>query len=103
MLGVQDDGSLSGLRVTDKLLKEIAGLRTDGNILPQPNMAVDSFSFEEGDVIVVWVIPSFEPPVRYYGRTYIRIGPRKDIATLQEENLLSEKRQYYAWSTSPYC
>ena len=95
LIGVDDDGSLSGLRVTDSILKNVAGLRTDGNILPQPNMTVQHFSFEEGDVIAVEVVPSYEPPVRYKGRTYIRIGPRKDIATPAEENILTEKRQYY--------
>lgn len=98
LLGVNDDGSLSGLRVTDAILKEITGLRTDGNILPQPNMTVQNFHFEGGDVIIVEVTPSYEPPVRYRGRTYIRIGPRKDIATPEEENILTEKRQYYVRS-----
>lgn len=98
LIGVNDDGSLSGLRVTDSLLKNITGLRIDGNILPQPNMSVQSFSFEDGDVIVVEVTPSYEPPVRYRGRTYIRVGPRKDIATTAEENILTEKRQYYVRS-----
>ena len=92
LIGVSDDGTLSGLRVTDELLKYFAGLRTDGNILPIPAMTVDHVSFEEGDVIVVKVLPSTEPPVRYRGRCHIRIGPRKDIATLAEENILSEKR-----------
>lgn len=92
LIGVSDDGNLSGLQVTDELLKYFAGLRTDGNILPIPAMTVDHVSFENGDVIVVKVLPSTEPPVRYKGRCHIRIGPRKDIATLTEENILSEKR-----------
>ena len=92
LIGVNDDGSLNGLRVTDDLLKFFAGLRTDGNILPIPTMTVDHVSFDDGDVIVIRVIPSTEPPVRYKGRCYVRIGPRKDIATRAEESLLTEKR-----------
>lgn len=92
LIGVNDDGSLSGLKVTDELLKFIAGLRTDGNILPIPAMTVEHVSFNDGDVIVVKVLPSTEPPVRYRGRCYIRIGPRKDIASRSEENILSEKQ-----------
>lgn len=92
LVGVEDDGTLSGLRVTDELLKYFAGLRTDGNILPIPAMTVDHVSFDRGDVIVVKVLPSSEPPVRYKGRCHIRIGPRKDIATLEEEGILAEKR-----------
>jgi len=92
LIGVNDDGSLGGLKVTDELLQYFAGLRTDGNILPIPSMTVDHISFADGDVIVVKVLPAEEPPVRYRGRCYIRIGPRKDIATQAEENILAEKR-----------
>lgn len=95
LVGVRDDGSLCGLRASDDLLKELAGLRTDGNILPIPSMTVEHVSFDEGDVIVVKVAPSMEPPVRYRGRCFIRIGPRKDIATPEEEAILSEKRQFF--------
>jgi ATP-dependent DNA helicase RecG len=38
------------------------------------------------------VYPSLIPPVRYNGRVYIRIGPRKSIANEAEERRLSEKR-----------
>lgn len=92
LIGVNDDGSLNGMRATDELLTFFAGLRTDGHILPIPTMSVESVSFEDGDVIIVTVIPSTEPPVRYYGRCYIRTGPRKDIATQADENILSERR-----------
>ncbi len=36
IIGANDDGSLSGLKVTDELLKNLGGLRSDGLILPQP-------------------------------------------------------------------
>ena len=51
LIGVTDDGKINGLKATDELLKNFAGLRTDGNILPIPAMTVDHVSFEEGDVI----------------------------------------------------
>ena len=38
------------------------------------------------------VQPSELPPVRYKGRVYIRVGPRKGIANEQEERILSERR-----------
>ena len=34
LIGVNDDGSRSGLKVTDELLQKISAIRTDGNILP---------------------------------------------------------------------
>lgn len=92
LIGVKDNGELSGLRITDKLNKEISGLRTDGKILPLPTMSVGNFRFPAGDVLVVEVLPSTEPPVKYDGRTWIRNGARKGIATYEEEQRLSEKR-----------
>ena len=46
---------------------------------------------DEGDVLVVEVTPSFDTPVRYRGRTFIRIGPRRDIASAEEERILAER------------
>lgn len=92
LIGVNDDGSLNGLKISDKLMKDISGIRSSGNILPMPVMTVESFSFPEGDVLVVEVQPSLYPPVRYRGRVWIRIGPRKDIASEAEERILTERR-----------
>lgn len=92
LVGVDDDGRLSGLKATDGLLKNLASIRSDGNILPMPVMSVESFTFEGGDVIAVEVEPSIFPPVRYRGRTWIRIGPRRSIATREEEDRLVERR-----------
>ena len=87
ILGVLDNGKLSGLKVDDKLLLQISSIRTDGNILPQPVMTVDKFNFENGDVLVAEVQPSGFPPVRYKGRVWIRVGPRKSIASEAEEKI----------------
>jgi predicted HTH transcriptional regulator len=50
-LGVKDDGTVIGLDVTDELLKNVAAIRTDGNIQPQPSMTVEKVSMEEGDIM----------------------------------------------------
>ena len=92
IIGVRDNGELAGLQVDDKLLLQISNIRTDGNILPQPVMTVEKFSFTQGDVLVVEVTPSQVPPVRYRGRIWVRVGPRKSIATEAEEKLLTERR-----------
>jgi ATP-dependent DNA helicase RecG len=34
LIGVRDNGTLSGLTVTDELLKNLGGIRSDGNVLP---------------------------------------------------------------------
>ena len=92
LIGVNNDGSLAGLTVTDDLLLRLGGIRSDGNVLPQPHMNVAKFTLEGGDVAVVEVHPSDLPPVRYKGRIYIRIGPRKAVANEQEERVLTERR-----------
>jgi ATP-dependent DNA helicase RecG len=81
------------LNVTDDLLKNVSAIRTDGNIQPQPSMVVEKISFEEGDIIMVKVQPSVFPPVRYKGRTWIRVGPRKGIANETDEQILMEERR----------
>lgn len=77
------------------LLKKISGIRSDGNILPLPVMTVDRIEFPEGDLLLAEVSPSLFPPVRYRGRVFVRIGPRRDIANEAEERLLTERRAAY--------
>ncbi len=92
LVGAKDDGILSGLTVTDELLKNLSAIRSDGNVLPQPVLTVQKYALEGGELAVVEVMPSDLPPVRYKGRVYIRVGPRKGIANEQEERILSERR-----------
>jgi len=96
VIGVNDDGSPSGLEVTDQLLQNLGGLRSDGNIQPLPSLNVAKFSLPGGDVAVVEVLPSDLPPVRYKGRVCIRVGPRKGVANQQDERILTEKRIAHA-------
>lgn len=95
IIGAYDNGTLSGLKVDDALMKKIAAIRSDGNILPLPIMSVERFEFPDGDLLVAEVSPSLLPPVRYRGRTFVRIGPRRDIATEAEERILLERRTSY--------
>ena len=95
LIGAYDNGLLSGLKVDDALLKKISAIRSDGNILPVPAMSVERMEFPEGDLLVVEVSPSLLPPVRYRGRVFVRIGPRRDIASESEERILTERRTAY--------
>jgi ATP-dependent DNA helicase RecG len=92
IIGAKDNGELSGLKVDDRFLLQISNIRTDGNILPQPIMIVEKYSFDSGDLLVIEVTPSEHPPVRYRGRVCVRMGPRKSIASEAEEKILIEKR-----------
>lgn len=91
LIGVRDNGEIDGLKVDDALMKKISGIRSDGNILPLPVMSTEKVVTDKGDVLVVEVTPSFDTPVRYRGRTFIRIGPRRDIASAEEERILAER------------
>ncbi len=92
LVGVNDDGSLSGLSVTDQLLLNLGAIRSNGNVLPQPVMSVSKFKLTGGDIAVVEVLPSDMPPVRYKGTVWVRIGPRKGTAHEQDERVLTERR-----------
>lgn len=103
-LGVNDDGSIHQIDVTDELLKNVAAIRTDGNIQPQPSMVVEKISFPEGDIVAVEVQPHVFPPVRYKGRVWVRVGPRKGIASEADERMLMEKRNsnVLTFDATPY-
>lgn len=97
LLGVDDDGSLAGKTWTDEDLQKIGGMKTNGKILPQPSIVVSPvFKLKGGDVVVIEVKPSTYPPVRYDGRCWIRVGPRRDKASVEEERILTERRVSYA-------
>lgn len=93
-IGAKNDGIPSNLPITDELLCTLSDIRTDGNILPPPSILVEKRTLKESDMAVVTVQPSDTPPVRYKGRIWIRSGPRRAIATPQEERILNEKRRY---------
>ena len=92
IIGANDNGTLCGLGVTDELQLNIAAIRSDGNIQPQPAMAIEKFTFPDGELLVAEVQPSNFPPVRYKGKIWIRVGPRRAIANEAEEKILYEKR-----------
>ena len=95
VIGVRDpDRSIVGAEVSDEMLRNLADMKTDGNILPLPSMQVEKKTLRDRDVAVVTVLPSDSPPVRYRGRIQIRIGPRRGIATAQDERILNERRRY---------
>jgi ATP-dependent DNA helicase RecG len=96
VVGVDNSGAIARVQVTDELLRNLGALRADGNIQPLPDMTVEKVTTTEGDVAVVTVQPSPLPPVRYRGRVCIRIGPRRDYATEQEERRLIERRVSHA-------
>ncbi|RHZ95635.1 transcriptional regulator [Cereibacter sphaeroides] len=91
-VGQEDNGTCSGTDIDDQLLQAIGGMRSDGQILPFPIMSVRRMEIDGCTVAAITVAPSAHPPVRYNGRTWIRVGPRRAAATLAEEKILEEKQ-----------
>ena len=93
-VGVKDNRTIADLSVTDELLRQLADMKTDGNIVPPPSLNVEKRVLQGKEIAVVAVQPSDSPPVRLRGTIQIRIGPRRGIATAQDERILNEKRRY---------
>ena len=93
-IGVRDDGTPAGIEVNDALLLRLAHCKSDGNILPLPTMTVAKRNLHGADVAVVTVAPADSPPVRFRGRIWSRTGPRRSLASAQDERILNEKRRH---------
>lgn len=93
-VGVEDNGAPKNIAVTEQLLLTLADLKSNGNILPPPTMTVEKRVLKKSEIAVVTVWPADAPPVRFKGRIWIRTGPRRGIASAQDERILNEKRRY---------
>lgn len=93
-IGAEDDGQPSGIVIDDRLLQTLADIKTDGRIVPPPTLSVERRILRGSPMAVVHVWPADVPPVRFEGRTWIRIGPRRGLASAQDERILNEKRRH---------
>ena len=93
-VGVRDNKTIGDISVTNQLLQQLADMKTDGNIVPPPSLTVEKRVLQGKEVALITVQPSNSPPVRCKGAIHIRIGPRRGIATSQDERMLNEKRRY---------
>ena len=93
LIGVRDDGSCASLPVDDDLLNRLAAIHGEGQILPLPSLAVQKRVLKGCDVAVVTVAPSGEPPVRFQGRVWVRVGPSVREGSAADEHRLAERRR----------
>jgi ATP-dependent DNA helicase RecG len=98
-IGQRDDLSCAGLAIDDDLLLRLAGYRSDGNLLPFPSMVVRKVTLRGCTVAAVIVHPTDNPPIKFDGRIWVRVGPRRATATPDEERRLLEKRR---WGILPF-
>jgi ATP-dependent DNA helicase RecG len=99
VVGMRDDGTCAHTKIDDQMLTTLAGLRSDGKVLPFPTMHVSAGTIDDCRVAFIVVEPSDNPPVRVDGRVWIRVGPRRAQATPEEERRLTEKRR---WGNLPF-
>jgi ATP-dependent DNA helicase RecG len=92
-VGARDDGSTTGIAVTDNLLKNLAAMKDDGTILPPPSLSVRELKVRNESVAAIVVQPSASTPISYRGRIWIRVGPTTRVATREDERRLVEKRR----------
>lgn len=92
-VGLKDTGEASGIEINDQLLIQLSAIKTDGNIVPPPSMLVEKRTLNGKQVAAVVVLPSDSPPVRFQGAIHVRYGPRRGIATEQDERILNERRR----------
>ena len=93
LVGVQDDRACASLTIDDEVLTRLANIRGEGDILPLPSMTVQKRLLNGCDVAVVTVEPAHDPPVRYRGRVWVRVGPSVREAAVSDERILSERRR----------
>jgi ATP-dependent DNA helicase RecG len=90
-IGVDDTGHCTHHPITDELLRKLADMRTD--VHPFASMTVQKRTLSGCELAVILVFPASTPPVRHDGRVWVRVGPRRAIATPDEERRLAEKRR----------
>jgi ATP-dependent DNA helicase RecG len=93
-IGANDDGRPANINVTDQFLRTLPDVKTDGRIVPPPTLTVERRTLKGAPMAIVTVWPADAPPVRFDGRIWIRIGPRRGLASAQDERVLNEKRRH---------
>ena len=75
-VGVKNDKTIAGLPVTDELLRQLADMKTDGNIVPPPSLNVKRCVLQGKEIAVITVQPSDSPPVRFKGAIHEKTATR---------------------------
>lgn len=91
LVGVQNDGTSTGLTVDDALILRVTNLRDEARVLPRPVMVVERATFAAADCLHVIVDAARMRPVRFDGVVWVRVGTSTRRASREEEILLTER------------
>lgn len=92
-VGASGSGRPPALPIADRLLAQLAAIRTAGDIAPSPSLTVEKRTLPGTEGAVVAVQPAASPPVRCKARIWIRIGSRLAGACAPDERILNKKRR----------
>lgn len=92
-IGVNDDGSISNLQITDQIELAIQDIRGEGKIIPFPTFTTKRRIYRGHQILCIEVSPAISTPVKYDGRIWVRTGNSNRKATADEEYRLNEKRR----------
>ncbi|MEN9374037.1 MAG: hypothetical protein RIR79_1589 [Pseudomonadota bacterium] len=92
-LGVSDDGTPSGIPITDDLELKIQNIRSEGKIIPLPSFMTQKIIYRGHEILCISIYPAISPPVKYDGRIWIRPGNSTQLAQKEDEHRLNEKRR----------
>ena len=95
-IGISNDGTISGVEVTDELLQKIDQIRAEGKIQPLPSLSTRHLRVGDKSVIAIVVAPSTLPPVSYDGRIWIRQAASTQRGNHEDERQLNERRRFKA-------
>lgn len=93
LLGVADDGSVTGVDANDALLQKIDQIRAEGKIQPLPSLMVRKLPWQGKTLVAIMVQPSSLPPVAFDGRIWVRLSASTQQASQEDERLLAERRR----------
>lgn len=94
-IGAQNDGApLVGFVVSDELLLQLSAIKNEGQVVPPPTLLVEKRQLRGCDIAVMTVWPCDSPPVRFKQRIHVRWGPRRGLASAQDERILNERRRH---------
>jgi ATP-dependent DNA helicase RecG len=90
VVGVRNNLSPSETPITEGLLKQLEEVRTDPSLNPPVVCRVYTSEYERATIGILEVDPSRFPPIRFRGRTCIRVGQKRWYASFEEEARLAE-------------
>ncbi|MDN5871702.1 MAG: putative DNA binding domain-containing protein [Nitrococcus sp.] len=93
LIGLHSDGSSAGIEDVDRAQRLLSDWVHSGMILPLPDVEIYCRDLEDFPVIVLEVRAHANPPVRYKGQVWVRIGTSIHRCTPEQEHRLVERRR----------